>query len=316
MLIQELGRGKYSDCFKVWERDRAVCLKISYYGNSTIRAFARHAQHGNRGAAHEAKDQDAISVSMAMAEVARQMHLFRVSPHFVKVYCEADIRCLPVRLKPLLRERLPRLTARQLKYSHVCLMDLYSCNLSSFLARPKPPSDATLRALLFQVVYTLACMQLVFPGFRHNDLSTNNVLVKPSSHASVTYCVGNASFRVTSPYTAALADFDFTHVPGHDVLANERVLSGKYGITQHPNASYDVHLLLKTMHRILRRRGVCPETRRFVHRLKLNPSRDRVDAPLRHVVPHELLFNPYFAPLRCAHGERASPDACFAMPTA
>lgn len=297
MNIVELGRGRYSDCFKVADaQGHAVALKLSYYQEATIRAFTKHTQHGNRGAAHEAKDQDAISVSMAMAEVAKLMHAHQVSPHFVKVYCEADIRCLPLRLKPLLLERLTRITPRQIKYSHVCLMELFTCDLTSFIRRYSP-TDATIQALLFHVLYTVACLQLVFPGFRHNDLSTNNVLVKPAKYRCVQYTVGDTTFTVCSPYMAALADFDFTHVTGHDVLTNERVLSGKYGITDGANDAYDVHLLLKTLRRSLRRHGLCPATVDFINKLRLDGT-DRVGRVLPHLTPLRLLYNDYFAPLQ------------------
>jgi hypothetical protein len=322
MDIIQLGRGRYSDCFVVRDgRGHALALKLSYYQEATIREFARHSQHGDRGAAHEAKDQDAISVSMAMAEVANQFRANRVSPHFVKVYCEADVRCLPLRLQPLLRERLPLLTRRQLKYSHVCLMELFACDLTSFLSKCRP-SDATARGLLFQVVYTLACLHQVFPGFRHNDLSTNNVLVKKARHPRARYTVraddGRCiAFCVACPFSAALADFDFTHVPGHDILCNERVLSGKFGITADPNPSYDTYLLLHTMHRVLRRHDACPETRAFIGGLGVGRADrpDRADRVMPAIVPRTLLAHAYFAPLRCS---ATSPVSCaqYAMPVA
>lgn len=315
MLIRELGRGRYSDCFKVSDAaGSAVAMKLSYYQEATIRAYAKHTQHGDLDAAQTAKEQDAISVSMAMAEVAKQMRLHGVSPHFVQVYCEADVRYLPKRLKALLRERLPLLTPRQTKYSHVCLMKLFTCNLTAFLASPARPTDATLRALVFQVVYTLACLQKLFPGFRHNDLSTNNVLVKPAAPLCTRYVLGDAAFYVCNvPHLAALADFDFTHVPGHDVLSNERVLGGKYKISPEPNNSYDTHVLLKSMAKNLKRRVTsrCRETLAFIKSLRLDPARDRLDHAVPHLAAARLLSHPYFAPLRVARPW----DQEYAMPT-
>lgn len=318
LVITQLGHGKYSDCFVVQGAGgQAVALKVSYYQEATIRAFARLAQHGDRGAAHEAKDQDAISVSMAMAEVARQMRVHAVSPHFVRVYCEADIRNLPLRLRALLRDRLARLTPRQIKYSHVCLMQLYTCNMTSLLRRRCTPTDPLVRALIFQVVYTLACLQQLFPAFRHNDLSTNNVLVKPARHRCVRYDVGGATFFVAGVgYTAALADFDFTHVPGHAVLSNERVLGGKYGITGTPNPSYDCHLFLATLHKALRANpgSQCPQTAAFIHSLRLDPGSDRCDAAVPHLAPHALLAHAYFTPLRARPSSPSLVDAHYSLP--
>lgn len=299
MIIRELGRGKYSDCFKVKDgRGLAIAFKLSYYQEATIRAFARHAQHGDRQAAHVAKEQDAISVSTSMAEVAKQMKLHDVSPHFVRVYCEADVRYLPVRLKPLLRDRLSQLTPRQVKYSHVCMMELYSCNLTRLLVHGTV-SDKMLRPLLFHVIYTLACLQEVFPGFRHNDLSPNNVLIKPAKHKCAQYHIRKMAFFVRCPLTAVLADFDFTHVPGHEVLSNERVLSGNYGINAHPNDAYDTHLLLKGVHKcLLKHRGGCPETVRFIRSLRLDQDRERIQEGMPHLAPLRLLGHVYFDSLR------------------
>lgn len=310
MIITELGRGRYSDCFTVTSSaGQAVAMKLSYYQEATIRAFTKLATMGDRDAAHDAKDQDAISVSMAMAEVAKNMRAYGVSPHFVRVYREADIRDLPRRLRPLLGDRLARLTPRQIKYSHVCLMELYACNLTGFLTGPKA-NDVRARALLFQVLFTLACLHIVFPGFRHNDLSTNNVLVKRARHRCVKYTYRNTTYFVRCPYVAALADFDFTHVPGHAVLSNERVLGGKYGITGDPNPSYDTHLLLKTTLKCLQRRNACPETLAFLRGLRLE-AQERLDAHVPHLHPATLLHSPYFAPLRTPE---PSCDAAYAMP--
>ena len=309
MIIRELGRGKYSDCFKAFDATRAVALKLSYYRESTIRAYARHSKHGDMGAARHAKELDAISVSMAMAEVAKQMRRHRVSPHIVTVYCEADVPYLPLRLRALLAHRLPHLTPHQIKYSHVCVMELFSCNLTRF-AKTTHATDAALRGMLFQVVYTLACLQKLFPGFRHNDLSTNNVLVRRCPCTPVRYAYGTARFVVHLGFTAALADFDFTHVSGHDVLSNERVLSGKYRIHADHNPCYDTHLLLKTLEPLLGPRA--PETTAFIQGLKLD-AHERLTGSRPNLVPEDLLRHAFFAPLRC---EASAGDVEYAMPTA
>lgn len=299
MIISELGRGTYSDCFKVCSANQAVALKLSYYRDATIRAVTKSAQRGDHNAAVTAKDQDAISVAMAMAQVAKLMKCHMVSPHIVRVYCEADARYLPLRLKALLGNRLPTLSRKQLKYAHVCLMDLHSCNMTRLLLKHQT-DDCTLRKLLFQVVYTLACLQAIFPGFRHNDLSTNNVLIRRmrKTHlVTVAYDVSGARFLVSGPLVAAIADFDFTHVPGHHVLSNERVLGGKYNISPAPNNSYDTHMLLASILKCLVRSKQCPQTTAFIMGLGLDRS-ERLSRCLPHMYPTALLGHPYFAELR------------------
>lgn len=312
VVLRELGRGKYSDCFKVFEDGVALALKVSYYQEATIRAYARQLLLGNLGAAMTAKDQDAVSVAMAMAEIAKKLRHLGVSPHIVRVYCEADIRHLPLRLKALLASRVQTLTPRQVKYSHVCLMDLFACNLTR-LVRSRRVGDKTLRCLLFQVLYTLTCLQKLFPGFRHNDLSTNNVLVKWAHRQRQVprhkYVLEGTPFFVRSAYSAALADFDFTHVPGHAVLSNERVMSGKYGIDGTHDPGYDTHLLLRSLSRLLSPKQH-PETCAFVSGLALDPQ-ERPTQPKHHLSPACMVAHAYFAPLRVAHGRH---DKCYVMP--
>jgi hypothetical protein len=312
MFIKELGSGKYSDCFKIYSQHSAVAMKLSYYQEATIRAYACHTHNGNDSAALAAKEQDSISVSMAVAEVAKQLRERRVTPHIVRVYCEADVRYLPKRLKPLLRARLSQLTQPQLKYSHVCLMELYSCTFTRFLTHGKP-TDHVVKALVFQIMYTLGCLHELFPGFRHNDLSTNNVLIKPSRYSTVGYRWGAHHFVVGVPLHAAIADFDFTHVPGHVVLSNERVLGGRYGITDAQNPSYDTHLFLKSMYKHLKGGSHgCPETLEFLRSLKLDHT-ERSRHTLPHLVPATLLRHPFFSSIR-----RSTLPACdvvYTMPS-
>lgn len=303
VIIRQLGSGKFSDCFKVSKTSgsgvQCLAVKLSYYQEATIRAYAHHAHQGNVNAAHIAKDQDAISVSQAMAEVAKQMMLHGVSPHFVKVFCEADAHNLPHKLRPLLPHR--KLTSQQCKYSHVCIMELYSCNLTDFITQHKSLDDEVLKTLIFQVLYTLACLQKLFPGFRHNDLSTNNVLVKSTRPTCTRYAFGDMHPVYTNTeFLAALADFDFTHVPKHDVLSNERVLSGKYKIQAHPNDSYDTHFFLSSMLRCLRRRDktLFPTTWQFMASVHLGKYAERLDVHIPHLIPTSLLSHRYFASLR------------------
>jgi hypothetical protein len=172
-----------------------------------------------------------------------------------------------------------------------------------------------LKTLIFQVVYTLACLQKLFPGFRHNDLSSNNVLVKPAPPECTRYAFADMHPVYTStPFLAALADFDFTHVPNHDVLSNERVLSGKYKIQAHPNNSYDTHLFLNSIYKCLKRRrksqALCPQTWRFMAGLHLGKYAERLDVHIPHLVPRCVLSHQYFASLL----RFAQPSALFSLP--
>ena len=315
MEMRQLGSGTYSDCFKVKDgTGRALAAKLSYYRDSTMRAVAEHAGHGDTRAAQSARERDAVSVASGIARVAHTMREHRVSPHIVVVYTESDVSDLPPRLAPLLVPgRLGRLSARQTAVSHVCLMELCSCTLAAFVARSELATDRVMRCLIFQVLYTLACLQRLLPGFRHNDLSTNNVLLKKQDAPVTTkYVVGARTFHTENMTVAVvLADFDFTHVPGHAVLSNERVTGGRYGITDDANEGYDVHFFLKTLGKGMATRTSAPRTRAFLASVGLEgKSRPANKAP--HLDPARVLHNAYFEPL--LHSPNAAATATFFMP--
>ena len=326
MIVRELGRGKYSDCFKVTEAGaeagagaRAVAVKVSYYDGTTLAAFARHARHGDLGAATSALDRDSISVAMAMAQVAGEMKRRGVSPHVVRVYCGADADRLSSRMGPLLSARLPRLGPEQARRCHVCVMELFGCTMTAVASDGRVANDDMVRDLIFQVVYTLACLQRLVPGFRHNDLSSNNVLVRRrksgpgSCHAS--YDFEGTVYVTHTPYFAALSDFDFTHARGQPELSNERVLRGTYGIGAEDNASYDTHLYLRSLRSgLMKSPRRFRETLRFLHALPFTPGRLRPERESPDLVPRRLLRHPYFAPLRHRAGDPTTCTRHYVMP--
>ena len=296
LKVRQLGSGQYSDCFKVSDgMGRAVALKVSYYRDSTIRAVTSHVEHGDIAAANTVMDQDAVSVATSIAAVAMTMKQHNVTPHIVVVYGDADAPDVPARLAPLLNARLPSLTPRQYKYSHLCVMELCACTMKTFVASSALATDRVTRCLIFQVLYTLACLQRVLPGFRHNDLSANNVLVRRLPQPlTTTYVIsGNKIARMHNMTVAvALADFDFTHVPHHSILANERILGKKYGIGQEANEGYDTHLFLASLKKAVGK-GRLDKTRAFLECIKLG-STSRTHIRAAHLDPMRLMMHPYF----------------------
>jgi hypothetical protein len=298
-VVRHLGSGKYSDVFAVRPRSRArtVVMKVSYYGDETLCDFMRRAKKGDVKGALRAKAQDAIGVSSAFAKVTATL-LDRVSPHFVLVYCDQDCKSFAPRIRVLLQERLKTLTPLQQRYNNVCFMEQFDTNLTKFLTNGTYDEN-TLRGLIFQVVYTLAALQKLFPGFRHNDLSTNNVLAKRlRSSPSLAYTFGSRTYHVAIPLLVALSDYDFTHVPGHPTLTNERVLSGRYKVDGRPNDSYDTHFFLKSVMRCIQRRvGEFPKTTRFLQGLRLKHEDRQNNVVMARLRPSNLLRDTYFDPL-------------------
>lgn len=312
-VIRHLGSGKYSDVFKVQPAGSApgVVMKVSYYRDDTLCQLIKRAKAGDVQGARIARDMDSIRVSSNFARVTAGL-VQSVSPHFVVVFCDHDCKSFAPRLGPLLRERLKQLTPAQKRYNNVCFMEVFHTNLTKFLTGSSYDEN-TLRVLIFQVVYTLAALQKRFPGFRHNDLSTNNVLLKRLRVApAVEYRIDGQTFRTSAPVLAALSDYDFTHVPGHVGLSNERVMFGKYKVDGRRNDSYDTHFFLKSVLKCIQRRTASlPQTTAFLRRLRLRPQDRQNGTSFPRLRPSALLRDPYFAPLRRAAAGAGPPGATY-----
>lgn len=298
-IVKHVGSGKYSDVFKV-QRSKggpAVMMKVSYYRQDTLCNFLKKAKRGDFEGAKRVKAQDAIQVSSKFARVTMRL-MERVSPHFVVVYCDRDCKYFAPRLGPLLKTRLKDLTTLQKRYNNVCFMEAFHDNLTRYLVESQY-TEATLRAVVFQVIYTLAALQKLLPGFRHNDLSTNNVLIKRlRSRPLLSYTFGGQTFYVAVPVLVALSDYDFTHVPRHPQLANERVLSRKYKVDGRRNDSYDTHFFLKNVHKCIQRKAdQFPATVDFLTRLRMKEEDRQNNTVLPRLAPAKLLQDAYFQPL-------------------
>lgn len=303
--LRHLGSGKYSDVFKVTPcgGGKPVVMKVSYYRNDTLKGVARKAQNGDVRGAFRVKNRDSIRVSSAFARLTAKL-IDAVSPHFVMVYCDSDCTDFAPRLGTLLESRLKELTRVQRRYNHVCFMEVFHTNMTKFLTAESYDEDA-LRGMIFQVVYTLAALQKIFPGFRHNDLSTNNVLVKRLRRRPVlAYTFGSKTYHVAIPILVALSDYDFTHVPGDPELSNERVMSRKYKVDGRRNDSYDTHFFLKSVLKCIKKRlHEFPQTVAWLKRLRLKVEDRQNGRFLARLRPSTLLEDPYFSPLERPPGE-------------
>ena len=331
LLLKHLGSGKYSDVFRVVP-GQGLVMKVSYYRDSTMCDIVRRIKAADVTGAMKAKQGDAIQVGHAFSRLTASL-VDSVSPHFVVEYCEHDCSNFAPRLGPILKERLATLSPLQRQFNNVCFMELFQDNLTRFLVKAAY-DERTLCSVVFQMLYTVAALQRKFPGFRHNDLSTNNVLIKKlrkaprmaytvTARTTTTEAHNNGmngggtppalTFHVTIPYLVAMSDYDFVHVPTSAHMKNERVLSGKYKVDGRANDSYDSHFFLKSVLKCIQRRiSQFPRTVDFLRRLRLR-TEDRQNATVMpRLRPERLLRDAYFAPL-LAPSPAPAPDASYAM---
>jgi len=76
--------------------------------------------------------------------------------------------------------------------------------------------DRIVRIVLLQQIYTLSCIQVVFPRFRHNECKTNNILLeKLDAPVTTMYHFPNGMrMMVETDLCTRLSDFDFSIISG------------------------------------------------------------------------------------------------------
>ncbi len=85
------------------------------------------------------------------------------------------------------------------------------------------------KSILFQVIHTLSTIQKVYPGFKHNDLHTDNVIISidhdfsynPMNMKYIKYTINDEKFII--PYYGCLAkiiDFGFSVIPELNIYSS------------------------------------------------------------------------------------------------
>ena len=116
---------------------------------------------------------------------------------------------------------------------------------------------------LFQTLFTIAWLQVNFPGFRHNDLKADNVLVTESDCLNLSYSLDLRScsslplsqrirrvWDMESRISSKIIDFELANTPEGKTFKSETAVNGNkdllesFGLYEFSCNAYDVHLLL------------------------------------------------------------------------
>lgn len=175
------------------------------------------------------------------------------------------------------------------------------------------------RVILFQIISVLAVIQAKYPGFRHNDLKANNILIQNiearNKNNKFKYKInGNIYIIPNIGVQIKIWDFDFSCIEG--IVDNTKVnadWTDKINISSIKNKYYDVHYFLNT----LTRKGFIPEfwdmqeipkqVKEFFARIIPEQyrsgdnvaERGRLLVDDEYITPNEILVNdPFFNKLR------------------
>lgn len=120
-----------------------------------------------------------------------------------------------------------------LGYEKFCFLILERCDVTFYQYMEKyadnPISFAIFKSLLFQIVYTIHILNQVFPGFRHNDLHSDNIMLRidhdfvldPAKPQYLLFKDGSTQYVV--PYfgiIAKLIDFGFVTMPSEGIRSD------------------------------------------------------------------------------------------------
>ena len=123
----------------------------------------------------------------------------------------------------------------------------------------KKLSTSDWRIIFFQILSVLSVIHARYPGFRHNDMKANNILIHnmDSDTKKYLYKINNQTFVVPNiGFQVKLWDFDFATIPG--VVDNSKVQAkwtNDINILPEQNRYYDIHYFFNT----LIRKGFLPE---------------------------------------------------------
>lgn len=317
--IERLASGTYNDVFKITFEGKVIIMRLSSYNDYTLSKVLELADRD------PFRVQDALfylnldptRVKNNYARLTNFLIMNNVCPHFVANYGSQDCKKVAQKVKSLLDpKRVAEIQQRPIgyhRYNNISFAEVFDTDLAKLMAQL--PREEDLRSILFQVFYALAVLQHYIPTFRHNDLSTANILIKNvGSRRGESYVYelyGNHYTLWTPTFFAAINDFDLAHAEafvghlgghkGHFTLQNMTLIKDaliKQHITRVHNPSFDTHILLWDLQRVLKNAPVrYTETLNWINGLFLSKSR-YITQVHNNLFPVALIQSDYFKSLR------------------
>ena len=169
-------------------------------------------------------------------------------------------------------------------YVNIYFMELGTVDLHKFLRMRCDKRNIEFDELLeiiFQICHTLTVCQYNLPEYRHNDLKTNNLIVKINGHNlernfnNFTLCneYNNAGSRFYIPhrgYTVKMIDFDFSN---SKKFKNAKIAKYKttnfrqIGYSPKVNPVFDLHFFLNSLYLSEKIMRSIPKLKKFIERL-------------------------------------------------
>ena len=120
------------------------------------------------------------------------------------------------------------------------------------------PNEHIVKGIILQILFTLTVVTHVLPGFRHNDLKVDNILLDFTPRTQpLTLHYKKQFWRLPSDIPLVkIADFDYSYIPR--LCINPKVgtsHANSFGCTKAPSEIYDVHLFLNSLYTYRKKLG-------------------------------------------------------------
>jgi len=332
--LQSLGHGTYNDTFTMDFQGNPTVLRVSYYSPMTVSAIGKMLQtYGQdlqdaKRRAWRLIHRDAVSIKNNFAKITNFFIEKDICPHFVFSFGSKDCKKLYERIQSKIPTSIVRgLSAESKRYNNVSFSELFETDMWKIFDRIDKNDirlpESELRSVIFQVLYSLAVMQHYIPGFRHNDLSLPNILVKWNLPETYIYEIHGSRYRVANTRIfAAVNDFDFAHAETHIIhlggenvripLCNSSIMYdtfrtnpnvGARRINRLPNQSFDSNIFLfqimqrlESLLRASRNTFIYDDTLRFLRSLQMTGKYQ--ERPNMSMNPATLLNHSFFGSMR------------------
>jgi len=165
-------------------------------------------------------------------------------------------------------------------------------------------SDYDVKGIIFQIIFTLAVIQNVYPKFRHNDLKCDNIILSLKNDEDIYLKKHDSNWKLKDVPLAKITDFDYSNIT--NLVDNPKIgtkFATSFGGTSAPNKIYDLHLFLNSVYQRIKIKNIKDWIETVIpvkllkseseflsySRLKFPESRD-----LKIKTPEKLLLDPFF----------------------
>ena len=122
-------------------------------------------------------------------------------------------------------------------------------SLREYIRSRRDLSLVQLKSIIVQVCYNLYRIHKKFPAFRHHDLHTDNILVRPVTKKKLSIEVDEVKYTIDNGgLELVMIDFGFSSFPD---IPNPLVNTKRYhniGIHRNSNKYYDLHFFLNSLY--------------------------------------------------------------------